>query len=303
VDPALQEKIEAFLRTVDLQQLQADRDAGNYEIFKNPLFAHEGNEPGGADKIAIAWKKVCSKKEFSKQSALLAELRWKMLVDVFAQVAADRGIKIELIDSGKRNAYRSDIDLTVYSPEDQRGSHTLASIIREGADRIKEVTGGREAATFDVTIHNGDLFVPNIRNSEQSVAEYSRTLRDVVGLLRLKVTSGGDASYFPGAHMEDVQKRGMRDAIVTELAPELEIVRRAPDGTVLETRYKKPVPKELHATELGANGEIISNSSRFGGEPLPYDKAADSAIWRKTWKNSLETATSQAIWPSFLIVD
>src|SRR5205085_15300 len=67
------------------------------------------------------------------------------------------------------------------------------------------------------------------------------------------VCSSDLASYFPGAQLEDAQKRGMRDGTVTELAPELEVVSRAADGTPLETRFKKPVANERRILEIGAN--------------------------------------------------
>jgi hypothetical protein len=39
VEPALETKIENFLRSIDLKKLEDDLKAGNFEIFKNPLFA------------------------------------------------------------------------------------------------------------------------------------------------------------------------------------------------------------------------------------------------------------------------
>src|SRR5262249_31955817 len=62
------------------------------------------------------------------------------------------------------------------------------------------------------------------------------------------------------------------DGVVTELAPEFDVVKRAPDGTPLETRFYKPKPKEFRAAEIGPNGEIIAKTDRFAGEPLGYGR-------------------------------
>jgi Mg-chelatase subunit ChlD len=269
VKPEKQAAIESLLRSFDLQKLTQDRDAGNFEVFKNELF---NPKSGDATDTARAWKKVCSKSEFHAHSQLLADMRWKMFVDIWATVAQENGFPIELIDSGKRNAYSSDIDVTAYVPPDKRGDVSMADIIAEVEGRFASKYGYKPDA-LDITIHDGDVFLPDARNNGQSVAEYTASLRRVVSQLRTKVTSGGDASYVPGANLDDVQKRGLRDGVGTLLVPEVEVVRRAPDGTPLETRFKKPTATEFRVTELGPNGELINSSTRFGGVTAAYDRS------------------------------
>ncbi len=272
VDPNLETRIENFLRSVDLGTLNKNLADGNFDVFQNPLFKPEGDTPEAREKIARAWKKVCVKPEFTSRSAALASLRQKMLVDVFAEVALANEVRIELIDSGKRNAYGSDIDVTVYASEKVDGV-PVEALIQEAEARINQITRGNNAQSFDITIHNGEVFMPDVRNHGQSVAEYSKSLRAAVAQLRLKVLSGGDASYFPGANIEDVQKRGMRDGLVTELKPEIEILKQSPDGTPLETRIKKPVAKQVRASEYLPSGDLVSNSLRFNGLQPAYDRS------------------------------
>ncbi|MEN3333668.1 MAG: Ca-activated chloride channel [Blastocatellia bacterium] len=269
VKPDKQAAIETFLRTVDSKKLAQDLDAGNFDIFKNELFNPKSGDPADT---ARAWKKVCSKSEFRQYSQTLALMRWKLFLDVWAEVAQENGLPLELIDSGKRNAYASDIDVTVYARPEDRGNAAMADIIAEAESRFQSKYGYKPDA-LDITIHNGDVFLPDPHNSGQSFEEYSTNLRRVVSDLRAKVTSGGDASYVPGANLDDVQKRGLRDGIGTALIPEVEVVSRAADGTPLETRFKKPTAVEFHVTELDPSGYLINSSLRFGGVRARYDRS------------------------------
>lgn len=268
VEPDLEKRIEDLLKSPEGSKLASDAASGNHDFFKNELF---NPRTENAEKIARAWKKVCAKKEFLSHSKALAELRWKMFVDIWAEVARDNAVPIEIIDSGKRNAYGSDIDATIYSPPDKRGTLSIATLIADAEQRFKD-RYGYEPAALDMTIHNGDLFMPDPRNNGQSIGEYRNSLRDVVKQLRVKVNKGGDASFVPGANIEDVQKRGMRDGIVTQLEP-TEVVSRAEDGTPTETRLKKPTAKELRVSEFTSRGGVAAGSSRFEDLLPAYDRS------------------------------
>ncbi len=274
VPPSFQEQVEARLKSIKVAELSRQRDNSDFSFFENDLFWVGGGPQNieGAGDVARAWKKVLSSKRFLRRSSLLAEMRWALLVDIFSEVASTHGVRIDLIDSGKRNAYSSDVDLTVYSPPLGRPGLSMKQLIASARQRfIARFHYPPEA--LDITIHDGDVFLPGVRNEGQSVQSYTETLRSLVFELKLKVDSGGDASYFPGANLDDVQKRTFREGRVTVLQPGPEVVSKADDGSPIETRFQKPVPKEIPASEFGSRGEVVPRTELLVGDLPMYDHA------------------------------
>jgi antitoxin component YwqK of YwqJK toxin-antitoxin module len=270
VSPDLQKRIQDLLKNTDPQQIRADISARRWDFFKKPEF----NPPEGPAEAARAWKKVCSLVQFRQHSLALAELRWRMIVDLWAEVAQDHGVRIELIDSGKRNAYRSDIDITIYSPPEGRGRTSIAALIQDFTQRFADACG-YGPGNIDVTIHDGDVFIPDIRSAGQRFHEYRSSLRQAVSKMRFKVTSGGDAYYVPGANLETVQKRALREGVVTSLEPQMRArPQPRPEAAAPgEARPGRPKITERAISSLDPNaGRWKVNSSRFEGIAPVYDR-------------------------------
>lgn len=290
VKPELEKQISDMLSDTDPARLRADINAGRWEFFRRQLF----NPPEGPSETARAWKKVSSQPKFSEHSKMLAEMRWKMVVDLWAEVSRDHQVRIELIDSGKRNAYRSDIDLTIYSPAEGRGNLTMETLIKDFDLRFERLNGYKPA-NIDITIHNGDVFIPDVRSRGQSFQEYSTSLRKAVKQMRLKVTSGGDAYYVPGSNLETVQKRALNQGRVTVLDPKIDSTYQPGVDGLLTGRtrdlvpgIKKPNPEELPILRLDPNaGKWKVNSSRFEGVIPTYDRGNGFAIMSENLRQIL----------------
>ncbi len=298
-NPVLEKRIEALLRNTKLEQLQTDIREKRWDFFVNQEFA----PPEGSVETARAWKKVCSKSEFRQQSALLAEMRWKMVVDVWAEIALDHQVHIELIDSGSRSAYRSDIDVTVYADPAARGSITLAQLIADFNLRF-ETRFKYQPANIDITTHDGDVFLPGVRNAAQTFEEYRSSLRGAVKQMRLKVTSGGDAYYVPGANLETVQKRGFRDGRATSLDPRVQVLRTrsvpGEEGSIpASAQLQKPAPIEYRIGELDPNGRWRTNAMQFEGIVPAYDRSNAFGVVTQNLRQMIDHADDRAAFSKY----
>ena len=283
-DPVLEAKIEEYLRQNPPAKIKANLLAGKFEIFADPLFKTDGADAKAHARVARTWKKVCSKPEFSAHSEILARYRWELLANAWEQVAARYGLRIELINSGKQNAYRSDVDVTVYSPAEQRRTIKMAELIKDFNAIFEKVTHGGAPPAYDVTVHDGDIFMPDPRNHGVTAYEFVPEMREAVRKLKLKVTSGGDAYVSPGSNLHEVQRQGLQGNVVL-ISPELvptrtmEIEDILPDGTrqkrvvVLETQplVKRSPPLPVSWLDP-STGQWRSNSARFEGVEPVYDR-------------------------------
>ena len=76
------------------------------------------------------------------QSEVLAKYRWELVAGIWEHVAIRYGLRIELTNSGKQNVYRSEVDVTVYSPVEGRRTLKMADMIRDFGAIFTDVAQG-----------------------------------------------------------------------------------------------------------------------------------------------------------------
>ncbi|MBI4908745.1 MAG: hypothetical protein HY820_34310 [Acidobacteria bacterium] len=268
-NPDLEARIRALLDNNPVTQLEKDVRAKDPRIFKDEVFRAGDNK----ERIR-AFKRVMNEAKYRQHSIQLAELRREIVFQLTEELCRYHNIPIELIDSGKMNGYISDLDLTLYVPPESRGNLTSLFVMNHFERAFKALVGA-DHANIDLTMHDGDLFMPDPRYSTQSFEEYSTTLHEVLKGLRDKAApkTGPDGKIIPGqdvyidpdANRRQVQRRPLREGRVTKFTPDPSGAgAKRTTGPVSKLSWRPGGGWDIEASRLDNIRPTYDRSDRFG---------------------------------------
>jgi hypothetical protein len=239
--------------------------------------------------------------ELGAKSNRLANLR--KFYDWHAQAlyARDRFLTIENTNQGKSNGARSDLDATanILDFDVARGEW----VVREGAvkalvEHQREIyrKDGLSPENVDVTLFNGDNWLPDWRDARLGYTEYSHQL--LKNVWELKQRKG--AYYAPGANREQTQDRALAEGRTVHIGWDYVAGRPSINGFPIDFN---PGTGEIVWLEYDrARGEykmgsaVIEMSTREEagrGEAARYrglEMLPPSERWRRALGNSIQNA-------------
>jgi Mg-chelatase subunit ChlD len=219
--------------------------------------------------------------------------------------ARENHVTIENTNQGKDNGARSDLDATAnILDKDNAGNlnirdKAVGGLIKHQSDMYK--TDGLTPENVDVTIFNGDTWLPDFSDSRMSYSEFKRRL--FANTFDLKSRPG--AYYVPGAHKEQAHDRAIAEGHSIQIgwdyvANKLVINGRQVEfddktGEIIDSETRQPLQEyntrdaaskgivrryaEVKAMENADTwrrglGNVVQNSKEFLGheEPLSRNK-------------------------------
>ena len=134
----------------------------------------------------------------------LGQVREKAMLECWAEVVAETGVRIELNNAGKRNGGRSDLDLFVFTDADEFTDETGRAIPAEEVhgrlvsrfhEKWSRHMSGTSAADWDIMVFPGDSMMIDWRMSKSSWRGFMAGMNDDIAAL-----SATEGAYFiPGA--------------------------------------------------------------------------------------------------------
>ena len=111
-------------------------------------------------------------------NAKLGTLRANLSTEIWAEIANEYRIRLELNNAGKTNGARSDLDVTLYTDArrlyglpDMTSEQIHGHLIEDFKLRWKDKTGGRVPADFDHMVFSGDGMMMDWRMSKSGWAD------------------------------------------------------------------------------------------------------------------------------------
>lgn len=152
-------------------------------------------------------KRILGAADLAAKNEKMARLRQAYDLGFWFWLAREKGWVIELTNQGKANGHRSDLDQTgwvIAGPEANRPKN-FAEVQR----LWDEYHGkhGIKPGQPDMTLFNGDQFLPDWKNARLGGDEFVTRLAGTV--LELRQEAG--AYYVPGANKEQVHKRALAE--------------------------------------------------------------------------------------------
>ena len=225
----------------------------------------------------------------------LGQVREKAMLECWAEVVAETGVRIELNNAGKRNGGRSDLDLFVFTDADEFTDETGRAIPAEEVhgrlvsrfhEKWSRHMSGTSAADWDIMVFPGDSMMIDWRMSKSSWRGFMAGMNDDIAAL-----SATEGAYFiPGAYKDQVFRRYLsegRTTIIESVADSRGQRRRdldIPDGVRITAdlptreaslRYAG-VPGDID--RRGALGVVLQNV-------VETDRHAASVIKRAKYSN------------------
>src|SRR5690242_4185262 len=173
VSPALYEKLRQKIVTTDISKMDADFLK---EIYK------------GYSGAKFMLKSILADPQLDEKNQKLGRGRRALDLQFWADIARQKGITIELTNSGKTNGHRSDLDETGWALVGPNGE-----LVKRGRlfDELKQMHDNHFSREYgitpeqaDVTVMDGDIFLPDYRSVHMGSAEFVRELSDKVLRLR-----------------------------------------------------------------------------------------------------------------------
>lgn len=237
--------------------------------------------------------------ELEPQSKRLAALRQFYDWTVQAEWARDNHAIIENTNAGKDNGARSDLDATANVLEFDPASgdwvireKTVASLIEHQKKRYSADHLTPEGV--DVTLFNGDVWLPDWRDARMSYQEFSRKL--VRGSWDAAQRKG--AYSVPGANKEQTHDRPLREGRTVHIGWDYAANRPSINGLPVEFDAKlgKIVTlvfdrKTGLYKPIGPVGELSTREAAGRGKAVRYQGVADlppEEAWRRSFGNSVQ---------------
>ena len=206
IDPARYAQLQELIRTTPVESF-------NLDFFKKVYqdYTGSGDTAGAPEMLKTILGETGH--DIPEKSKRLGELRKFYDWSIQAEYAREKNVIIENTNQGKDNGGRSDLDATGNVLElDAAGEARL----REQAVRdLQDFHGRRYRAdgfrngseTVDVSLFNGDAWLPDFRDGRLGYQEFNhRLMRNV-----LQIRSQPGSYYVPGAHKEQAHDRALRE--------------------------------------------------------------------------------------------
>ena len=223
----------------------------------------------------------------------LGQVREKAMLECWAEVVAETGVRIELNNAGKRNGGRSDLDVFVFTDADELADEAgsvisdeevHARLVSRFHEKWSRRMPGTSAADWDIMVF--DSMMIDWRMSRSSWRGFMAGMNDDIAAL-----SATEGAYFiPGAYKDQVFRRYLsegRTTIIESVADSRGQTRRdldIPDGVRITAdlptreaslRYAD-VPGDID--RRGALGVVLQNV-------VETDRHAASVIKRAKYSN------------------
>lgn len=184
----------------------------------------------GFDNPQPLLKQILGDPDLQAKSAYMARLRQAIDLKFWAAVAKQMGWVIELTNQGKGNGHRSDLDQTgwiIAGPKANRLDN-FEQVLEMRKSYFKKL--GIDPSKPDMTLFNGDQFMPDWTNAKTGSAEFVISLTDNV----LKLRQNSEAYYVPGANKEQVHSRALAEGRTMHLAWDFELDMPVVNGRPLD---------------------------------------------------------------------
>jgi hypothetical protein len=150
----------------------------------------------------------------------LGQVREKAMLECWAEVVAETGVRIELNNAGKRNGGRSDLDVFVFTDADELADEAGRAIPAEEVhgrlvslfhEKWSRRMPGTSAADWDIMVFPGDSMMIDWRMSKSSWRGFMAGMNDDIAAL-----SATEGAYFiPGAYKDQVFRRYLSEGRTT----------------------------------------------------------------------------------------
>ncbi|MHB8797515.1 MAG: hypothetical protein ACYDBY_03520 [Thermoanaerobaculia bacterium] len=167
----------------------------------------------------------------------LGQIREKAMLECWAEVVGETGVRIELNNAGKRNGGRSDLDVFVFTDDVDVFNESGERIPPEGVhsylvsrfhEKWSRRMAGTAASQWDITVFAGDSIMLDWRMSKSSWRGFMAQMNSDIA--SLSATKG--AYFIPGAYKDQVFRRYLSEGRTTIIESVADA--RAEDGHGLE---------------------------------------------------------------------
>lgn len=211
---------------VTARELVVDRDYARLEKLVRDTPIKNMNEAWLVDEVYKGFdnpqahlKQILGDTDLQAKNTHMARLRQAIDLKFWSSVVQEKGWVIELTNQGKTKGHRSDLDQTgwvIAGPEANRPAN-FEQVQAMWQDHFGKL--GIDPSKPDMTIFNGDQFMPDWANAKTGTAEFVVSLADNV----LQLRQNSEAYYVPGANKEQVQTRALAEGRTMHLAWDFEL--------------------------------------------------------------------------------
>ncbi|HWR59557.1 MAG TPA: hypothetical protein VN328_11780, partial [Thermodesulfovibrionales bacterium] len=197
-------------------------------------------------------KKILGQPGMEAKNQRMARLRQAIDLGFWIHLAKVKGWTPELTNQGKANGHRSDHDQTgwiLVGPEGEKINRQRAfSEVQEMHTDWLRGKHGITPGKPDMTIFNGDVFLPDWTNAKMGSHEFIRELSTQL----LGLRSNGEAYFSPGANKQQVHTRALNEGMTMHIT--------------------------WHDGKAFINGEVFDIEKFINGEQhIPYRKTGEIA--------------------------
>jgi len=246
------------------------------EAFVESLFKSDA-------KVADALGKILNSDEYRGLNRKIGEVRNRINVEVWCEIAHEYGIRLELNNAGKMNGVISDLDQTLYTDVEEvvtksgqkiTGSDNIHKHLMREFDkryRTRMDAGLPIADTYDMMHFAGDGMMSDWRMSKMKSADFLIALDEAIA----KHSNTPGAYFIPGAYKTQVYTRYLTEGRTLVIDASIEAQSRTttipgygeitvPDGVDLkygETKKLSKLYKNVPITQdrTGALGALVEN--------------------------------------------
>lgn len=252
----------------------------------------------GRPNAAAALQRILLSTSYTAINQKLGRMRSEANLRIWAQVAAETGVRIELNNAGKANGAVSDLDLTLFVEAQVLPHHPdvapgqIYEFLLKRHAELWKAAHGSDAEAFDMAHFKGDVFMHDWRMSRKRWTEFTADLDQTIA----KLSETGGTYVVPGGYKPQVYGRYLSDegrTIVIE--PVIDVA--ATDSIKLEGAPPgvriSPEQRTRHASRLYANVpfgvdrtgalESVLHNYQFGaGVPGLIKHAKYNVRWNDT---------------------
>ncbi len=225
-------------------------------------------------------KLMLSRSDLRAQSEHLANVRKNYIWKILAEYARKYYTVLELTNQGKSIGLTSDYDVTgnilEYNAEGEL-------VLRDGVNDVIKYLVTRLKDDFlspdalDITLFNGDVFLPDPRDERLSIAEYMD--KSLKGVHDLRKQNG--AYWAPGGNKEQTHDQALDHGRTVQISHDHASGRDTVNG--------QPVDLE-HDTGVSKGEELPTKEAVRTGQAVRYQGVEDLSA-REAWRRSLGDIT------------
>ena len=201
------------------------------EIFQEQRHGVPGVSAGHVDKdFAVrlyrqpgalgALERILAGPGYGEVNEKLGQIREKAMLECWAEIVGETGVRIELNNAGKRNGGRSDLDIFVFTDDvevyDESGARippkeVHSYLISRFHEKWSRKMPGTTASQWDITVFAGDSIMIDWRMSKSSWRGFMAQMN--ADIASLSATKG--AYFIPGAYKDQVFRRYLSEGRTT----------------------------------------------------------------------------------------